>query len=258
MKPISLSDKVILPAVTFIVVAGIWAGISHLGGSFLPDPIKTFTRSWTLMIHPFLDSGPNNKGIGWHLLASLTRVLTGFGLAALVGVPLGFLIGSSPKFLAALNPLIQILRPVSPLAWLPIGLATFKGASLAAIFVIFITAIWPVTINTAFGVSQINRDHLAVARILRLSKWQTLWKILFPATLPHIFTGLKVGLGVAWLVIVAAEMLTGGTGIGFFIWDEWNNLSLEHIILAILIIGGTGLILDFLISTLAKRYEYIT
>ena len=249
-------DAVVLPLVTFLIVLGLWALISHTVASYLPGPIRTFTRSWDLIRSPFFDNGPNDMGLGWQLLYSLGRVAAGFGLAALVGIPAGFLIGASAKFRMALDPLIQILRPVSPLAWLPIGLATFQAANPAATFVIFITALWPILLNTAFGVTQINPDYLSVARILRLSWWQTLRRILFPATLPYIFTGLKIALGVAWLVIVAVEMLTGGVGIGFFVWDEWNNLSLEHIILAIIMIGGVGFILDRLISAVARRYEY--
>jgi len=249
-------DAVVLPLVTFLIVIGVWALISHTVAVHLPDPIRTFTQSWDLIRSPFFDNGPNDMGLGWQLLYSLGRVAAGFGLAALVGIPAGFLIGASAKFRMALDPLIQILRPVSPLAWLPIGLATFQAANPAATFVIFITALWPILLNTAFGVTQINPDYLSVARILRLSWWQTLRRILFPATLPYIFTGLKIALGVAWLVIVAVEMLTGGVGIGFFVWDEWNNLSLEHIILAIIMIGGVGFILDRLISAVARRYEY--
>jgi nitrate/nitrite transport system permease protein len=249
-------DAVILPLVTFIIVIGLWALISHTVAASLPDPVRTFTHSWDLIRHPFFDNGPNDKGLGWQLLYSLGRVAMGFGLAAAIGIPAGFLIGAAAKFRLALDPLIQILRPVSPLAWLPIGLAMFQATNPAATFVIFITALWPILLNTAFGVTQINPDYLSVARILRLSKRQTLQRILFPATLPYIFTGLKIALGVAWLVIVAVEMLTGGVGIGFFVWDEWNNLSLEHIILAIIMIGGVGFILDRLISAAARRYEY--
>jgi len=249
-------DAAILPLMAFLIVIGLWALISHTVAAFLPDPIQTFVKSWNLIRHPFFDNGPNDKGLGWQLLYSLGRVAVGFGLASAVGIPVGFLIGASAKFRMALDPLIQILRPVSPLAWLPIGLATFQAANPAATFVIFITSLWPILLNTAFGVAHINPDYLAIARILRLSRWQTLRRILFPATLPYIFIGLKIGLGVAWLVIVAVEMLTGGVGIGFFVWDEWNNLSLEHIILAIVVIGGIGLILDRLISAVSRRYEY--
>ena len=250
-------DTVILPLVTFLVVIGLWALLSNTVASRLPGPVRTIMQSWDLIRSPFFDNGPNSKGLGWQLLYSLGRVAVGFGLAALVGVPVGFLIGASNKFRMALDPLIQILRPVSPLAWLPIGLATFQAANPAATFVIFITSLWPIVLNTAFGVAHVNPDYLSVARILKLSKWQTLKRILFPATLPYIFTGLKIAVGVAWLVIVAVEMLTGGVGIGFFVWDEWNSLSLEHIILAILVIGGTGLALDRFISAVARRYEYV-
>lgn len=250
-------NKLIMPLAGILLVIGIWAVLSHKIGPSLPNPSATFAKNWELIRDPFFDKGPNNKGIGWQLLYSLGRVGTGFSLALLIGIPTGFLIGTSERLRMALDPIIQILKPVSPLAWLPIGLATFKAAGPAGIFVILITSIWPIIINTAFGVSQINKDYLAVARILRLSRWQTMRKIIFPATLPYMFTGIKISLGVAWLVIVAVEMLTGGIGIGFFVWDEWNNLNLEHIILAILVIGGTGLVLDRMVTAVTKRYEYV-
>ncbi len=250
------AEGVILPLLGLTVLLGVWALVSHTVAPTLPDPVRTVARSWDLIRRPFSDNGPNDEGLGWQLLASLRRVGLGFGLAVAAGVPLGLLIGVAPKLRRALDPIIQILKPVSPLAWLPIGLATFQAANPAAIFVIFITATWPILINTAFGVTQINPDYLAVARVLRLSPWTRLRRILLPATLPYIFTGLKIGLGVAWLVIVAVEMLTGGVGIGFFVWDEWNNLSLEHIILAIGVIGATGLVLDRLLAAVGRRFDY--
>jgi nitrate/nitrite transport system permease protein len=251
-------DRLILPMMVFVIALVVWEAISQTVAPMLPGPIRTAVKSWDLIRDPFFDRGPNNKGLGWQLLYSLGRVAIGFSLAAAVGIPIGFLIGGVPAFYRAVNPLIQILRPISPLAWLPIGLATFKAANPAAYFVIFITAIWPIILNTAFGVQKIPADYLSVARTLKLSRWKQFTKILLPATLPYTFTGLRISIGIAWLVIVAAEMLTGGVGIGFFVWDEWNNLSLEHIILAIFIIGLVGLILDAAITRFGRRFDYVS
>lgn len=249
-------DTVILPLVAFMIVIGIWALISHTVAAFLPDPIQAFTKSWDLIRQPFFDNGPNNKGLGWQVLYSLGRVGIGFGLAMLVGILAGLFLGLSPTLRKMWDPLVQFLKPVSPLAWLPLGLATFQAATPAAVFTIFITALWPILINTATGVQQVPKEYVQVGYILRLSRWRMVTKILIPASLPHILSGLRVGLGVAWMVIVAAEMLTGGVGIGFFIWDEWNNLSLEHIILAIGVIGLVGLALDRLMLAVARRLSY--
>jgi nitrate/nitrite transport system permease protein len=249
-------DQLIPPLLVFLVMAIIWEAVSRTVAPMLPGPIQTFAKSWELIRDPFFDKGPNNKGLGWQLLFSLGRVAIGFGVAAAVGIPIGFLLGGVPAFYRAVNPLIQILRPISPLAWLPIGLATFKAANPAAYFVIFITAIWPIILNTAFGVQKIPADYISVARTLKLSPWKRFTKILLPATLPYTFTGLRISVGIAWLVIVAAEMLTGGVGIGFFVWDEWNSLSLEHIILAIFVIGLVGLILDAAITRFGRRFDY--
>lgn len=251
-------DRMIPPLLVFIMALAVWEAISRTVAPMLPGPIQTFTKSWDLIRDPFFDKGPNDKGLGWQLLYSLGRVAVGFGLAAAVGIPVGFLIGAVPAFYRAVNPLIQILRPISPLAWLPIGLATFKAANPAAYFVIFITAVWPIILNTAFGVQKIPADYISVARTLKLSPWKRFTKILLPATLPFTFTGLRISVGIAWLVIVAAEMLTGGVGIGFFVWDEWNNLSLEHIILAIFVIGLVGLLLDAAITRFGRRFDYET
>ncbi len=249
-------DIVILPVVAFLIVIGLWALISHTLSEFLPGPVQTLSKSWDLIRHPFYDHGPNDKGIGWQVLYSLGRVGAGFSLAMLIGIPLGLLLGMSATFRKMWDPLVQILRPVSPLAWLPLGLATFQAANPAAVFTVFITALWPILLNTATGVQQIPKPYIEVGRILRLSRVKMIRKILIPATLPHILSGLRVALGVAWLVIVASEMLTGGIGIGFFVWDEWNNLSLEHIILAIGVIGLVGLILDRLMLAVARRISY--
>jgi nitrate/nitrite transport system permease protein len=245
----------ILPFAGVTVLVAIWAVVSQLA-PFLPNPIQTVTKSWDLIRHPFFDGGPNNKGLGWQVLYSLGRVGLGFGLAILVGIPAGLMLGLSSVTRKMWDPVVQVLKPVSPLAWLPLGLATFQAATPAAVFTIFITALWPILINTSAGVQQVPLTYLQVGRILRLSRRKMVTRILIPAALPHILSGLRVSLGVAWLVIVASEMLTGGMGIGFFVWDEWNNLSLEHIILAIAVIGLVGLALDRLMLAAARRISY--
>ena len=189
-------------------------------------------------------------------MASLQRVGVGFGLAALIGIPLGFMIGRFQFLDDMTSPIISLLRPVSPLAWLPIGLLVFKAANPAAIWTIFICSLWPMIINTAVGVRQIPQDYMNVAKVLNLSEWKIFTKILFPAVLPFVLTGVRLSIGVAWLVIVAAEMLTGGVGIGFWVWDEWNNLNVQHIIIAIFTVGIVGLLLEFAIVALARRFEY--
>ena len=248
----AVRDAVLLPLVGVTLLVGVWAVVSQLA-PFLPNPIQTVTKSWDLIIHPFFDRGPNDKGIGWQVLYSLGRVGLGFGLAIVVGIPAGLILGLSAVTRKMWDPVVQVLRPVSPLAWLPLGLATFQAATPAAVFTIFITAIWPILLNTSAGVQQVPPAYLQVGRILQLSRRKMMTRILIPAALPHILSGLRVSLGVAWLVIVAAEMLTGGVGIGFFVWDEWNNLSLEHIILAIAVIGLVGLGLDRLMLAAARR-----
>ena len=205
---------------------------------------------------PFYQKGPNDQGIGWNVLSSLKRVGVGFGLAALIGIPLGFVIGRFAFFNQMAAPLISLLKPVSPLAWLPIGLLLFKAANPAAIWTIFICSLWPMIINTAVGVRQIPREYLDVAKVLQLSEWKVLTRILFPAVLPFMLTGVRLSIGIAWLVIVAAEMLTGGVGIGFWVWDEWNNLNVQHIIIAIFVIGVVGLLLEASLILLARRFEY--
>ena len=222
----------------------------------LPGPVKTWPSAVELFSDPFYQKGPNDQGIGWNILASLQRVGIGFGMAALIGIPLGFMIGRF-KFLNDMtSPIISLLRPVSPLAWLPIGLLVFKAANPAAIWVIFISSIWPMIINTAVGVNRMPQDYMNVAKVLNLSEWKIFTKILFPAVLPYMITGIRLSIGVAWLVIVAAEMLTGGVGIGFWVWDEWNNLNVEHIIIAIFIVGIVGLLLEQMLVLLAKRFSY--
>ncbi len=222
----------------------------------IPGPAAVWAAAVNIFSDPFYQKGPNDQGIGWNVLLSLKRVGIGFGMAALVGIPLGFIIGRF-KFLSDMAaPVISLLRPVSPLAWLPIGLLLFKAANPAAIYVIFICSLWPMIINTAVGVQQVPQDYLNVARVLKLSEWKVFTTILFPAALPFMITGIRLSIGVAWLVIVAAEMLTGGVGIGFWVWDEWNNLKVEHIIIAIITIGCVGLVLEQALVLLARRFSY--
>jgi nitrate/nitrite transport system permease protein len=245
---------IVPPALGLLVFVLAWAQISTLSG--LPGPVSTWASATQLFADPFYQKGPNDQGIGWNVLQSLARVGMGFGLAALIGIPFGFLIGRF-TFLSRMSaPIISLLRPVSPLAWLPIGLFVFKEAQPAAIWVIFISSIWPMIINTAVGVTRVPQDYLNVARVLRLNEWKVFTKILFPAVLPYMLTGVRLSIGVAWLVIVAAEMLTGGVGLGFWVWDEWNNLNVEHIIIAIFVVGIVGLLLEQMLVLVAKRFEY--
>jgi nitrate/nitrite transport system permease protein len=201
---------------------------------------------------PFYDNGPNDKGIGIQLAHSLARVGGGYLLAALVAIPVGFLIGMSPLLYRALNPFIQVLKPISPLAWMPIALYTIKDSSASGIFVIFICSIWPMLINTAFGVAAVRRDWLNVARTLEVGPFRKAFEVILPAAAPTILTGMRISMGIAWLVIVAAEMLVGGTGIGYFVWNEWNNLSLTNVIFAIVLIGVVGMLLDLMFASLQK------
>jgi nitrate/nitrite transport system permease protein len=232
-----------------------WAAIAQFGGR-IPDPVTVAKAAAKIFADPFYSKGPNDQGIGWNVLSSLKRVGIGFGLAALVGIPLGFVVGRF-KFMSGMAaPIIALLKPVSPLAWLPIGLLVFKAANPAAIWVIFICSLWPMIVNTAAGVRQIPQDYLNVARVLNLSEWKVFTRILFPAVLPYMITGVRLSIGVAWLVIVAAEMLTGGVGIGFWVWDEWNNLKVDHIMIAILTIGVVGLALELALMLVARRFSY--
>ena len=233
----------------------LWTLIAQVSPN-LPTPGKTWDSAVELFSDPFYDRGPNDKGIGWNILNSLQRVGLGFGMAAMIGIPLGFMLGRFVFLSRMASPVISLLRPVSPLAWLPIGLLVFKEAQPAAIWVIFISSIWPMIINTAVGVTKVPQDYMNVARVLNLSEWKIFTRILFPAVLPYMMTGVRLSIGVAWLVIVAAEMLTGGVGIGFWVWDEWNNLNVEHIIIAIFIVGLVGLLLEQGLLLLAKRFEY--
>ena len=244
------------PLLGLLFMALLWQMVAHTRGGQLPGPLQVGEAALKLFADPFYVKGPNDQGIGWNVLSSLQRVGIGFGLAALVGIPLGFLIGRVAFFNQMASPVISLLRPVSPLAWLPIGLLVFKAANPAAIWTIFICSLWPMVINTAMGVRQIPQDYLNVARVLNLSEWKVFTQILFPAVLPYMLTGVRLSVGIAWLVIVAAEMLTGGQGIGFWLWDEWNNLNVAHIIVAIFIIGAVGMLLEALLMMLARRFDY--
>ncbi len=243
------------PLLGIACFVGLWALVS-MSSPQLPSPVKTFHSAVAVFSDPFYSKGPNDQGIGWNILASLSRVGIGFGLAALVGIPLGFILGRFTFAHRMAAPIISLLRPVSPLAWLPIGLMVFKSANPAAIWVIFISSIWPMVINTAVGVQRVPQDYLNVARVLNLSEWKVMTRILFPAVLPYMLTGVRLAIGVAWLVIVAAEMLTGGVGIGFWVWDEWNNLNVEHILIAIFVVGIVGLLLEQALILLARRFNY--
>jgi nitrate/nitrite transport system permease protein len=247
-KFLMLRDTVLLPALGFLGIIVLWWIIALFRRDLMPTPPEAFVNNLDFILHPFYRRGPGDLGLGWLLLASLRRVLLGFLLGAVVAIPVGFLIGMSRPVSLALNPIIQVFKPVSPLAWLPIALAIFNLADPSAIFVIFITSLWPTIINTALGVSSVSNEYLDVARVLEMPKWRQIYKIIVPASLPYIFTGLRISLGIAWLVIVAVEMLTGGIGIGFFVWDEWSRLNLNSVFLAVLVIGITGLLLDFALS----------
>lgn len=243
------------PLIGLISVVIIWEAIAgKIPG--IPAPYDTLLAAIALFEDPFYRNGPNDVGIGWNVLASLWRVGVGFGLAALVGIPAGFMIGRYAPIRKMAAPVISLLRPVSPLAWLPLGLLLFKAAEPAAIWAIFICSIWPMIINTADGVARVPSDYLNIARVLNLSERKVLTSILVPSVLPYVLTGVRLSIGTAWLVIVAAEMLTGGTGIGFWLWDEWNNLNVQHIIIAIVIIGLVGMLLDAALLALARRFAF--
>ncbi|HMO47364.1 MAG TPA: nitrate ABC transporter permease [Rubrivivax sp.] len=246
---------VLPPVLGLGLLIGIWA-LATAGGGSLPTPAATFDAALKLFADPFYRNGPNDQGIGWNVLNSLQRVAVGFGLAAAAGIPLGFVIGRFDFVGRMFGPLISLLKPVSPLAWLPIGLLVFKRADPAAIWTIFICSIWPMVVNTAVGVQRVPQDYLNVARVLNLNEWKVITRILFPAVLPYMLTGVRLSVGTAWLVIVAAEMLTGGVGIGFWVWDEWNNLNVQHIIVAIFVIGIVGLALEQLLIAIARRFSY--
>jgi nitrate/nitrite transport system permease protein len=247
---------VLPPLLGLALLVLIWEGVSLGTKASIPSPKDTFIQAVEIFKDPFYSKGPNDQGVGWNVLSSLQRVAMGFGLAAIVGIPVGFMIGRFTFLNRMFNPLISLLRPVSPLAWLPIGLLVFKGANPAAIWTIFICSIWPMIINTAVGVQRVPQDYMNVARVLNLSEWKIVTKILFPAVLPYMLTGVRLAVGTAWLVIVAAEMLTGGVGIGFWVWDEWNNLNVKNIIIAIFVIGLVGLVLEYALIKLASAFTF--
>lgn len=232
------------------------AGAEQKGAGF-PTPMQMAATIGKQLRHPFYDNGPNDKGIAIQLGWSLLRVGSGFLLACLVALPLGFLIGMSPLFHKALDPFIQVLKPISPLAWMPLALYTIKDSSASGIFVIFICSIWPMLLNTAFGVASVKREWLNVASVLEVKPLRKAFRVILPAAAPTILTGMRISMGIAWLVIVAAEMLVGGTGIGYFLWNEWNNLSLTNVIFAILVIGVVGMALDLSFAAIQKKVTYV-
>jgi nitrate/nitrite transport system permease protein len=250
LKPIvdAFYTKILPPLLVIALFLVIWQIAASREGSSLPPPTQVFQDSRTLILHPFYDNGGTDKGLGWHILASLSRVAIGYALAAVIGIGLGTLVGQSVYFMRGFDPIFQILRTVPPLAWLPISLAAFRDGQPSAIFVIFITAVWPIIINTAAGIRNIPQDYRNVARVLQLNPYEYFTKIMVPAAAPYIFTGLRIGVGLSWLAIVAAEMLIGGVGIGFFIWDAWNSSLISDIIVALVYVGLVGFVLDRIIA----------
>ena len=252
-----LIKKVIPPLFGLFIFLMLWELLCLIPSFQLPGPIETIRETWDpFVIHPFFDNGDSDKGLGWQILTSLGRVALGFSLAAVVGVVLGILIGSNTFLYNAVDPIFQVLRTIPPLAWLPISLAAFQEANPSAIFVIFITSIWPIVINTTVGVQNIPQDYVNVARVLRVQKGNYFLKIVFPATVPYIFTGLRIGIGLSWLAIVAAEMLVGGVGIGSFIWDAYNTTTetnMSEIIIALVYVGLVGLVLDRMVAFVADK-----
>ncbi|NEU83559.1 nitrate ABC transporter permease [Nostoc sp. UIC 10630] len=252
-----VSQKIVPPLIALAVFLVIWQLVCLTPNFGLPGPIETFSETWNpFIIDPFFDNGESDKGLGWQILSSLGRVALGFSLAAIVGIALGIFVGANKLLYNAVDPIFQVLRTVPPLAWLPISLAAFQQANPSAIFVIFITSIWPIVINTTVGVQQIPQDYVNVARVLRLKGVKYFLKVVFPATVPYIFTGLRIGIGLSWLAIVAAEMLVGGVGIGSFIWDAYNTTTetnLSEIILALIYVGLVGLLLDRLVGFIASK-----
>jgi len=256
LKPLEkirgISAVLLPPLITIGLLLLLWQILCGQDGSSLPPPSKVLKDTWELIRDPFFDHGGTDVGLFWQILASLKRVGIGFSLAAVCGVALGVLIGQSSFAYRGLDPIFQVLRTVPPLAWLPISLAAFKDSNPSAIFVIFITAIWPIILNTAVGVRQIPQDYRNISRVLRLNGFEYFFKILLPASVPYMFTGLRIGVGLSWLAIVAAEMLVGGVGIVFFIWDGWNSSLLSEIILALIYVGIIGFLLDRAISFVGR------
>jgi nitrate/nitrite transport system permease protein len=243
----------ILPPLLVVGVLGLlWEWAASGAGATLPPPSRVWTDSRDLILDPFFDRGGLDKGLFWHLAASLTRVFQGFFLSAIAGIALGMLVGTSTFAMRGLDPIFQVLRTVPPLAWLPLSLAAFREAQPSAIFVIFITSIWPIIINTAVGVRNVPQDYRNVAAVIRMSGLAWFWQIVLPSAAPYIFTGLRIGVGLSWLAIIAAEMLIGGVGIGFFVWDAWNSSNLSDIIVALFYVGITGFILDRCVALLGR------
>lgn len=226
------------------------------GASAMPGPLDVGAKLWEHLSNPFYDNGPNDKGLGIQLAYSIGRVLIGYLLAVVVAIPLGFLIGMSPLISRAVDPFIQVMKPISPLAWMPLALYTIKDSGISAIFVIFICAIWPMLINTAFGVASVRKEWVNVARTLEVGPLRRAFTVILPAAAPTILTGMRISIGIAWLVIVAAEMLVGGTGIGYFVWNEWNNLSITNVIIAILVIGFVGMLFDQLLGRATRMVTF--
>ncbi len=247
-----LASAVIPPLLVVAAMLIVWQIACSGPKASLPSPLKIWSEANDLIMQPFFVNGPQDIGLGWRVLTSLQRVALGFGLAALVGIGLGAFIGQSIWATRGLDPVFQVLRTVPPLAWLPLSLAAFRDANPSAIFVIFITAVWPVIINTAAGIRNIPQDYRNVAAVLRLNHLEFFWRVMIPAAAPYIFTGLRIGIGLSWLAIVAAEMLTGGVGIGFFIWDAWNSSRLSDIIVALVYIGVVGFLLDRLVAAVGQ------
>src|SRR5471030_2707139 len=248
--------RVVPPLIVIALLMLFWELVCRRAGSTLPPPSKVYKDTKELIFDPFFDRGGIDKGLFWHLSASLKRVALGYSLAAVAGVALGVLVGQSVWAMRGLDPIFQVLRTIPPLAWLPLALAAFRDGQPSAIFVIFITSIWPIIINTAVGVRNIPQDYRNVAAVIRLSWWEVFYKITLPATVPYIFTGLRIGVGLAWLAIVAAEMLIGGVGIGFFIWDAWNSSRISDIIVALVYIGLIGFLLDRLIAFVGRLVSH--
>ncbi len=248
----SIGEKVLPPLIMTAALLIIWQLAFGAAGSTLPSPLQVWTDANDLIVNPFFDFGSQDIGLGWRVLTSLQRVAIGFGFAAIVGILMGAVVGQSVWAMRGLDPIFQVLRTIPPLAWLPISLAAFRDSNPSAIFVIFITSVWPVLINTAAGVRNIPQDYRNVAAVLRLNPIEYFFRIMVPAAAPYIFTGLRIGIGLSWLAIVAAEMLTGGVGIGFFIWDAWNSSRLSDIIVALFYIGFTGFALDRLVAALGQ------
>ncbi|MFL5083664.1 MAG: nitrate ABC transporter permease [Xanthobacteraceae bacterium] len=247
----NIASRVVPPLVVLAAALLVWELLCRKSGATLPPPSAVVRDTWELIVDPFYDRGGIDKGLFWHLSASLQRVALGYALASMAGIALGTLVGQSTWAMRGLDPIFQVLRTVPPLAWLPLSLAAFRDGQPSAIFVIFITAIWPIIINTAVGIRNIPQDYRNVAAVLRLNHLEFFWKIMVPSAAPYMFTGLRIGIGLSWLAIVAAEMLIGGVGIGFFIWDAWNSSHISEIILALVYVGLIGFVLDRIVAALA-------